>query len=228
MPSTLRRSRATAGEFHAADLLAGVAPGGAPLVWQHEVTVPALVLGSTQRDDVADREACEARGVEVVRRRSGGGAVLLVPGGVTWVDVIVPAGGAGWSDDVHRPMVWLGEQLAEVLRTVTGRTDVSVHAGSMVATEWSRTVCFDGLGAGEVVLGGAKLVGISQRRTRAGARLQCCWYSSHDPAILPGLLASAHRPPVEALGPVATLPVDVSAVVPELLASRLAGGLGGD
>jgi len=222
LSSTLRRSRATAGEFHAADLLDGVTPGGAAVVWEHEVTAPALVLGSTQGDDVADHAACRARGIEVVRRRSGGGAVLLLPGGVTWVDVILPAGGPGWSDDVHRPMVWLGEHLAEVVRAVTGRHDVEVHAGAMVTTEWSRAVCFDGLGAGEVVLDGAKLVGISQRRTRAGARLQCCWYSSHDPAILPGLLAAAHRPPVEALGPVATLPADVSAQVPARLAARLA------
>ena len=34
--------------------------------------------------------ACAAPGVEVVRRRSGGGAVLLVPGEVVWFDVVVP------------------------------------------------------------------------------------------------------------------------------------------
>lgn len=222
MPPTLRRSHATAGEFHAADLLADLTPGGTPVVWEHEVTAPALVLGSTQRDEVVDHAACAAQGVEVVRRRSGGGAVLLLPGAVTWLDVVLPAGGVGWSDDVHRPMVWVGEQIAEVLRTMTGRADVTVHTGAMVTTPWSRTVCFDGVGAGEVLLGGAKLVGISQRRTRTGARLQCCWYSRHDPATLAGLLASAHRPPVAALGRVATLPAGVSAEVPPLLAARLA------
>ena len=62
-----------------------------------------------------DHEACERAGVAVVRRRSGGGAVLLVPGEVTWLDVIVPPGSAGWSDDAHVPMVWLGRHLAAVL-----------------------------------------------------------------------------------------------------------------
>lgn len=225
MVSTLRSSRSTAGEFHATDLLAGVEPGGPPVVWRHEVTAPALVLGSTQRDDVVDHAACASRGIEVVRRRSGGGAVLLLPDEVTWIDVVLPAGGVGWSDDVHRPMVWLGEHLAAALRDrvgTPGAADIAVHTGAMVSTPWSRAVCFDGVGPGEVSIDGAKLVGISQRRTRTGARLQCCWYSSHDPAILPELLAPPHRPPVEALGPVATLPAADTVDVPALLAERLA------
>ena len=39
-------------------------------------------------------------GVAVVRRRSGGGAVLLDPGGVVWVDVVVPRHDPRWDDDV--------------------------------------------------------------------------------------------------------------------------------
>ena len=38
-----------------------------------------------------DLEACAGAGVEVVRRRSGGGAVLVEPGSVVWVDVLVAA-----------------------------------------------------------------------------------------------------------------------------------------
>ena len=56
-----------------------------------EVDRPALVLGSTQRAEVVDERACADAGVEVVRRRSGGGAVLLEPGAVVWFDVVVPA-----------------------------------------------------------------------------------------------------------------------------------------
>jgi lipoate-protein ligase A len=39
---------------------------------------PALVLGSSQRDDSVDRESVARHGIEIVRRRSGGG-VLLCP-----------------------------------------------------------------------------------------------------------------------------------------------------
>ena len=182
------------------------------------MTGPALVLGSTQPDEVVDRAACAAAGVEVVRRRSGGGAVLLMPGDVTWVDVVLPAGSPGWSDDVHRPMVWLGRHLAAAL----GGDALHVHDGPMVVTDWSRTICFDGIGSGEVMLGDRKLVGISQRRTRLGARLQCCWYRRYDPRELVALLDPAHRPLVEELLPVATWDDQPTGDVPARLARLLA------
>jgi hypothetical protein len=53
-------------------------------------------------------------------------------------------------------------------------------------------VCFGGLGTGEVVdADGRKLVGISQRRTRAGARFQCMAHAIWEPERLVGLLALA-------------------------------------
>ena len=61
-------------------------------MWQFDVEQPAIVLGSRQTVDVLDVEACRRRDVEIVRRRSGGGVVLLVPGATEWVDVVVPAG----------------------------------------------------------------------------------------------------------------------------------------
>ncbi|MEP6296180.1 MAG: hypothetical protein ABJ382_02555, partial [Ilumatobacter sp.] len=196
--------RSTASEFHAQ----AIPEPARPEVWVHDVTRPALVLGSTQRaDGIVDTEACERAGFEVVRRRSGGGAVLLVPGEVTWVDVILPAGAPGWSDDVHRPMVWLGERLAEAF-TAAGIEGSRVHAAGLIATEHSRLICFDGLGPGELTLGDAKLVGVSQRRTRTAARLQCCWYSSYDPATLTRLLVGAPDP--ADLRPVALCDADTS------------------
>ena len=182
---------------------------------------PSLVLGSTQHDVGIDHDACTREGVDVVRRRSGGGAVLLVPGEVTWVDVIVPVGSPGWADDIHVPMVWVGRHLARLFGELLGERGVSVHEGPMVSTEWSRAVCFDGLGAGEVLLDGAKVVGISQRRTRHAARLQCCWYSEYDPDALVRLFDPAHRPAVADLQPVATVPRAIADAIPTALASRL-------
>lgn len=179
-----------------------------------------MVLGSSQGTETADRLACVNAGVEVVRRRSGGGAVLLLPDRVTWLDVIVPAGEPGWSDDVFGPMIWLGRHLATVIEALVDGV-VTVHESSMIETQWSRTVCFDGLGAGEVLLDGRKLVGISQRRTRQFARLQCCWYSDYDPDDLVELLHPEHRPPLGVLLPVATLASSRSRMVPALLADSL-------
>jgi lipoate---protein ligase len=190
-------------------------------MWWHEVTMPALVLGSTQSESVVDHDACRRAGVDVVRRRSGGGAVLLRPGAVTWIDVIVPRDGPGWADDVHRPMVWLGGHLADVLRDLLPGRHIAVHEGPMVTTPWSSLVCFDGFGAGEVMIDGRKAIGISQRRTRHAARLQCCWYRAYDPADLVELLAVPVRPPVDGLAPIATVPADVASAIPSALAARL-------
>lgn len=151
---------------------------------------PALVLGSTQDPAVADAAACAAAGVEVVRRRSGGGAVLLDPGRVLWVDLVLGRGDPLWDDDVGRAPAWVGRAWSAALAAVEpGADPPTVHEGGLVRTRWSDLVCFAGLGPGEVVRGGRKVVGVSQRRTRAGARFQCACALGWDPARLAGLLA---------------------------------------
>jgi lipoate-protein ligase A len=218
-PYRLVRSRSTASEFHAR-----LVPDPADCeIWQHDVNAAALVLGSTQDAAIVDADACRRGGVDVVRRRSGGGAVLLLPGEVTWIDVIVPAGAPGWSDDVHGPMVWLGGHLLRAFEALLGPdAHLAVHDGAMRSTSWSSLLCFDGVGVGEVLLDGRKLVGISQRRTRHAARLQCCWYSQYDPARLIELLDVSVRPAVPDLASVATLPADLADAVVAALVPHLA------
>lgn len=159
-------------------------------VQSFEVDGPALVLGSAQREDVVDRAACDAAGVEVVRRRSGGGAVLVEPGGLVWVDVEVPRGDPLWDDDVGRATWWLGACWAGALADL-GLGDLQVHRGGLVRTTWSDLVCFAGLGPGELTdASGAKALGISQRRTRAGARFQCAVPLRWEPERLATLLGA--------------------------------------
>ena len=156
-------------DAHAADL---TGPGATRLVRVHRIERPALVLGSTQPDEHVDRDAAAAAGVDIVRRRSGGGAVLLVPGDVVWLDVVVPAGDVLWHDDVGRAFGWVGETWVRALAAV-GVGGGEVHEGALRCTAWSSHVCFAGLGPGEVTVDGFKVVGISQRRTRHAARFQC-------------------------------------------------------
>ena len=163
--------------------------------WVCDPTEPALVLGSTQRDEVVDADACAAAGIAVVRRRSGGGAVLVEPGQVLWVDVLLPQGDPLWLDDVARAFLWLGQVWADALGDLG--VEAQVHQGGLCTTQWSRLVCFGGLGTGEVVdADGRKLVGISQRRSRAGARFQCMAHAAWDPDRLVSLLALDDRPTV--------------------------------
>jgi lipoate---protein ligase len=149
----------------------------------------ALVLGSSQLESSVDLDACAVAGVDVVRRRSGGGAVLVEPGSVVWVDLVIATTDPLWSADVGRSTWWVGEAWADALRSA-GHGPLEVWKGSMVRNALSSWVCFAGLGPGEVVeTAGPKVVGISQRRTRHAALFQCACLVRWEPERLLELLA---------------------------------------
>ena len=153
------------------------------------VDAPAIVLGSSQAETDIDPGLAAARGVSVVRRRSGGGAVLLVPGDHAWLDVWLPATDPLWIDDVGRAADWLADVWVSALGSL-GFADSRAHRGSLVVGDWSSQVCFTGLGPGEVTSAGRKLVGVSQRRTREWARFQCLVHRRWDAAATFGLLTA--------------------------------------
>lgn len=189
-------------------------------MWVCEPSGAALVLGSAQRDDVVDHGACAAAGVEVVRRRSGGGAVLVEPASVLWLDVVLPAGDPLWDADVGRAFVWLGEAWAEALDDVGVAT--TVHRGPLLRSRWSDLVCFAGLGPGELTdPSGRKVLGISQRRTRAGARFQCAVLGAWEPTKLTALLAMSPAERETAAGELAQVAVGLGAVLDEVLPALL-------
>jgi lipoate---protein ligase len=185
----------------------------------------AVVLGSAQPESHLDLSAVRAAGLQVARRRSGGGAVLVEPGEVAWVDVIIPADDPYWDDDVGRAMWWLGEAWADALAAV-GVPDAGVHRGAMIRTRWSDRVCFAGLGSGEVSLGGRKVVGISQRRTRAGALFQCAlpvvWQPERLLAVLALPAAEQEAAAAELAGLAAGVGERIAAGVIPALLDRLA------
>jgi len=157
-------------------------------VWILDVARPAVVLGSTQLGSAVDAARAESAGIDVVRRRSGGGAVLVEPGALVWIDVLAPAGDPLWEPDIGRAFAWLGQAWAGALADV-GVPGAEVHNGPLQATPWSATVCFAALGPGEVTVGGAKVVGMCQRRVRAGALFQCAALLSWGPDLLLDVLA---------------------------------------
>lgn len=206
---TVERASGSAAAHHARD----VPDPATRSVWAFAPDRSALVLGSTQRATDVDEAAADRLGVEVVRRRSGGGAVLLDPGRVAWIDVVVPRADELWHDDVAVAVEWLGETWAAVLADL-GVAGAVVHRGGLECGLLGSVVCFAGTGPGEVTVGGAKVVGISQRRTRAGARFQCSVPLAWDPGrhavlLAPGVeRAAPGADPTDALATVAVRPID--------------------
>lgn len=200
MTRTVHHRRGTAAALHTPPAPVQAGPGlaasgqaGAGQTESGRVTVlhvtgPAVVLGSTQDDGDVDRRAARAAGVDVVRRRSGGGAVWVAPGDPLWIDVVVPRDDRLWHDDVAAAFVPIGRAWATMLADL-GVTGTMVHEGPLVETAWSRRICFAGTGPGEVLLDGRKLVGIAQRRSREGARFQCAYTVDPLPGSARPLLA---------------------------------------
>lgn len=162
----------------------------------------AIVLASTQSVAALDHDAVAAAGLSVVRRRSGGGAVLVEPGGIVWLDVDLPRDDPLWVDDVGRSSSWLATRCARAL-TSMGVADVAV-VDRMAPTAWSALVCFAGSAPGEVTAGGRKVVGVAQRRTRAGARFQLSALLRWDPIRVASLFELDEDARGELVGVLAT------------------------
>ena len=171
----------TASDFHSKDLPAERA------LWLCLAEKPALILGSTQDESDVRVDVAVGSGIEIVRRRSGGGAVYVAPDESVWMDITISREDPLWQDDVSASMLWLGDVFVQALQPW-------VHAETFRGTfhngHIGRTVCFASAAPGEVFVGDNKLVGISQRRNREGARFQCVVYRQWNPLVWSSLLAS--------------------------------------
>jgi len=155
-------------------------PGADREIWLMSPQDTALVLGAAQ----LERIAWGGGGGEIAvgRRRSGGGAVLMAPGDSVWMDVVIGRGDPLWDDDANRAPLWLGRTWAAALSSLgEGQGEVCQR---FEPGRWGRLACFAGRGPGEVLVGGVKAVGVSQRRTRTTARFQTLLYRRWAPEQL--------------------------------------------
>ena len=151
-------------------LLSQVAAGERPALRLYGWETPTLSLGRFQSDDEVDHDACRRLGVTVVRRPTGGKA-LLHGSDLTYAVVIPrPPGADGSVDAVYcrlagglvAGLARLGVEAAIARHEPTDASGAAVRPGP---------VCFTSMQGADLRVGDRKLCGSAQVR-RGGAVLQ--------------------------------------------------------
>lgn len=143
-------------------LLDEVAAGAPPALRLYRWHPPALSLGRFQDDADVDRDACSAHGVEVVRRPTGGRALLH---GSDLTYAVVVQRGPGDMRDVDATYQWLARALVAGLARVGVDAEIARNDGPVGA------VCFAGQQGADLRVGDRKICGSAQLN-RDGAVLQ--------------------------------------------------------
>jgi lipoate-protein ligase A len=156
-------------------LLASAAAGGSPTLRLYAWEGPWLSLGYAQRFPAAGRAACARAGVGVVRRATGGRAVLHgvdLTYAVAAPEALLPSG--------VRPTY---ELLAGALRTALRGLGVEAErqAPRPAADPAADFDCFAEPAEDELCVDGRKLVGSAQRRAGRGALQHCSIRLAADP-----------------------------------------------
>jgi lipoate-protein ligase A len=150
-------------------LLDGVASGAAPPTLRFYQWRPAcLSLGYFQPFDVVNLASCRALGVEIVRRPTGGRAILH-DRELTY-SVALPAAVLGHDGGVLPSYYRLSLALQEGLRRL-GVAAALAPESAVTGSPEHGPVCFDRPSTHEILLDGRKLIGSAQMR-RGGGLLQ--------------------------------------------------------
>lgn len=203
-------------------LLDAARQGGGPILRTYGWHPPAVSIGYGQRaDEAIDVERCQELGIDIVRRPTGGRAVLH------WRELTYSFHCADGDGPAAHPLQEacriLGGCLVEGLRRAG--VDATLARGTTPATG-RRGACFASTSRWEVTVAGRKLVGSAQRRTRGALLQHGSILAGPEHLQLVGLL------PVDARGskPLAAASTHLAecagAIEEECLARCLAAGFG--
>lgn len=168
--------------------------GGPPTLRLYGWPGSTMLLGAGQPASAVDREACERLGVPLLRRMSGGTAVLHDENTIS-LQLTLPAGHPLVSDDIHRNFRWF----SEFLITALGRLDIEAN---WVSLEQARTeqappglegACYSTLAPYEIAVDGRKLIGHGQMRRVRATALQAMVYRIFEPSRTVRLLRDDGR-----------------------------------
>ena len=168
--------------------------GGPPTLRIYGWPGSTMLLGSGQPSEAVDREACERLEIPLLRRMSGGTAVLHDEQTIS-LQLTLPADHPLVSDDIHRNFRWFSELLIAAL----ARLGIAAswmpldQARAEQAPAGLEGACYSTLAPYEVAVNGRKLIGHGQiRRIRATA-MQAMVYRVFEPSRTVRLLDHAGR-----------------------------------
>ena len=151
-------------------------------------SAPTLSFGRNQKTGAYDREALARAGIAVVRRPTGGRAILHHREITYSVTAPVAPG-----DSIAAEYDWINTLLLRALRSLGVDAAIATRTGRAPAPD--ANPCFAAATAGEITAGGRKLVGSAQYR-EAGAMLQHgSILISDDQSSLAGLAGGGVAPP---------------------------------
>jgi len=221
-------------------LRARIAGTGPPTIRFYGWRPATLSLGYAQPlAGTIDVARCRALGIGVVRRPTGGSALLHEPPEreLTY-SVVGRAGDFPGADDVLETYRRIGEGLVAGLRRLGAAAVLAPLVRRRAGSPDAPTFCFARTGAYEVAVDGRKLVGSAQRRQRGAflqhgaialdadpARLRAVFPAEPDPLAAMTTLAAVLGRPVAPEGLVATL---AAALADSLGGTVAPGGLAPD
>ena len=132
--------------------------------WLH----PAFSFGYFQRiSDEVDVSACDAYGIELVRRMTGGGTVIH--GWDVTYTIIVPHGAGMFPKDISGAYCAISDCLINGLQRLG--IDVAHQTEKPTAGD-APNICLTNPAQYDTLLNGKKIAGVSQRRNQAGVMYQ--------------------------------------------------------
>jgi len=149
-------------------MLVGVNRGTTPpTVRVYAWDPPTVSLGYAQRiENELDLEAVRRSGFGVVRRPTGGRAVLHA-GELTY-SVVGPAGEGPLGRSIMEAYEAIARALAAGLRRLGVEVELAQVASEAIGRDGASPPCFASAGRYEIVVGGRKLIGSAQRRVGRG------------------------------------------------------------